>query len=110
MYENGKGVNKSASKAEEWYKKAADHGNAGAQIDLAALYMGLERYKEAAKYYLMADKQGKLNSGPKYWLGHLYFKGLGVSKDSIKARKYWTEAANEGHQIAKSNLEKYFPN
>lgn len=108
MYENGYGVNKSASEAEKWYKKAAEKGNAGAQTYLAALYMRLGRYEEAAQYYLKADEQGKLNPGSKYWLGYLYFNGKGVKPDSIKARKYWTEAANDGQPNAKASLEKYF--
>jgi TPR repeat protein len=38
MYENGRGVKQDYREAVQWYRKAADHGDAAAQFNLGTLY------------------------------------------------------------------------
>lgn len=108
MYDQGQGTKKDPSKAKKWCKKAADIGNAEAQIRMSFLLLNAGKPNEAAEYCNMAENNNKLTPNCKYNIGLLYFKGWGVSQDSIKAKKYWTEAAKEGQPQAKDNLEKYF--
>ena len=62
MYENGHGVEQSYEKAVEWYRKAADQGNAAAQYNLGNMYSwgkGVEQSNEkAAEWYRKAADQG----------------------------------------------------
>jgi TPR repeat protein len=62
MYANGEGVPKDAAKAVEWYRKAAEQGNAHAQFNLARMYdVGEGVPKDTAKaveWHRKAAEQG----------------------------------------------------
>ena len=52
MYANGRGVPKDEAEAVKWYRKAADQGDAKAQVELGECYMcgfGIERDLTEAK-------------------------------------------------------------
>lgn len=62
MYSNGDGVIQSYKQAAKWYRKAAEHGYAYAQFNLAGMYKNgegvVEDYVEAYKWILLAGMNG----------------------------------------------------
>ena len=62
MYMEGKGVEKDAVKAFEWYQKAAKQGDVDAQFIVGVLYAegeGVQKnYAKAMEWYLKAANQG----------------------------------------------------
>ena len=67
--------------------------------------VGLEQdFAKAAQLYKAAADVGL--AAAQYNLGVLCFEGKGMDK-SIEAAKYWfAKSAEQGHKLAKSNLEK----
>ena len=51
MYYNGIGTPKNVPEAIRWWRKAAEHGLAAAQVDLAFTLRQNEEYKEALRWY-----------------------------------------------------------
>ena len=97
MYQQGKGVDKSNSKAREWWHMAAENGDANAQHYLGIIYsakIGSKDLAEAAKWYRKAASQGVAKS--QFALGLIYEKGKGVKKDLAEAAKWYGEAAARG--------------
>jgi TPR repeat protein len=76
--------------AASWYRKAADQGNAAAQIHLADLYRdgrGVTRdMPQAVTWYRKAAESG--DSGAQGTLGILYSVGMGIPRDDVEAY-YW---------------------
>lgn len=62
MYDDGKGVERDAAQAAEWYRKAAEQGIAAAQSNLGAMYEtgdGVQTDRGMAeKWYRLAAGQG----------------------------------------------------
>ena len=88
-------------------KVRAEKGGATAQYNLGGMYdngyYGVpQNYKEAAKWYLEAAKQGidtaQLN------IGNFYYQGLGVSQNYTEAMKWYLEAADQGIDLAQLNI------
>lgn len=88
------------------YRKAAEQGDANAQVILGNCYFygdGVEQsYTEAVRWYLMATEQG--NAAAKAWLGRCYAEGLGVKQDDSKAVEFFRKAAEQGDWMALNNL------
>lgn len=89
-----RGGRKNAFKAK---LKAAEAGDAKAQIELGIIYgMGdgvSKDYTEAAKWFTKAAEQGSPHA---LWnLGQLYHKGLGLPKDRAKAKECWEKAQTQ---------------
>lgn len=65
-YEFGRGVEKSALKAKEYYEKAVELGSSGAATNLGSLYkfgdLGEVDIEKAKKYYTEGDRLGNTNS------------------------------------------------
>ena len=99
---------KDLGKAVELYQKAADQGNADAQINLGWLYENGEGVpkdlRKAAELYQKAADQG--NASAQDNLGWLYENGQGVPKDLGKARELYQKAADQGNQSAIEKLNK----
>ena len=80
------------------FRKAADLGNADAQVQVGDMYnigMGLpQSYAEAAKWYQKAAEQG--NADAQVSLGHMYAQGRGVPQDHAEAVKWFRPAAEQG--------------
>lgn len=114
MYHHGRGTFQNLDSAKYWYEKAPENLTNVREdlgqlyVDFAAKYMQDGKYKEAALNYELAEKMCKLPSNCKYWLGHLYYEGKGVTKDLKKAKDYWEQAEKDGNEMAKADLEKYF--
>lgn len=91
-----------------WYKKAADVGDASAQVALGDIYadqkLGRLDYAQAVDWYRKAADQG-LREGD-LRLGKQYLLGQGVPQDPEEARRWLTPAANMGHPYAQFLLAK----
>ena len=93
LYENGTGVSQNDSGALEWYRKAAENGNAEAQIELGKRYFegrGVSTNEdEAVKWYTKAAENG--NTDAQLALGDRYF----VEQKYSAAAKWYRKAAEQ---------------
>jgi TPR repeat protein len=99
MYRSGFfGVPQDFGEAVKWYRKAADQGNAGAQVKMGEVYLvgrGVPRdYGEALKWYRKAADQGNARAQEK--MGDMYSAGHGVPRDLGDAMKWYRKAADRG--------------
>lgn len=98
--------NKQADKAADWFKKAADQGNAGATYYYGFLLlngMGVNQDKvEGIKYLEKASQLGFPTAD--YQLGVLYREGNGTEKNEEKAFSYFKKAAYHGNAESKWEL------
>jgi TPR repeat protein len=108
MYKLGEGTAKNLEKSFEYYEKAANQGNAGAQFILGVMYYFGEEtaknMKKAFEYYEKAANQGHADAQNN--LAEMYKLGEGRVKNMKKAFEYYEKAANQGHAEAKIELEK----
>ena len=94
-YAEGKGVSRDYKLAAEWYQRAADKGDIGGELHLAALYRdggkGFPRdMAQAAAWYRKAAEQGDVTA--QGTLGTLYSMGQGVEQSYVEAY-YWLDLA-----------------
>ncbi|HEV2485970.1 MAG TPA: tetratricopeptide repeat protein [Terracidiphilus sp.] len=94
-YVASKGVAQNYKAAAEWYQKAADKGDIGGELHLAALYRdggkGVPRdMTQAAVWYQKAAGQGDVTA--QGTMGTLYSMGLGVEQNYVEAY-YWLDLA-----------------
>jgi len=95
VYAEGKGVSRDYKLEVEWYQRAADKGDIGGEIHLAALYRdggkGFPRdMAQAAAWYHKAAEQGDVTA--QGTLGTLYSMGQGVEQSYVEAY-YWLDLA-----------------
>jgi hypothetical protein len=105
-YEDGDyGLVKSAKKATKIYKRAVELGDTLAMLNLGLMYMKgdfkLDK-KKAVQLFRMAADRG--NASAQNNLGLAYWKGDGCSQDLEEARRWFTLAASQGLNEAKSAL------
>ena len=100
---------KNYEKALELYRKSAEQGDAGGQVNLGVMYRngyGVERdYVEAVKWYRKSAEQG--NSIGQRNMGLVYENGFGVEKDYDEAIKWYRKSAEQGDadgQIGLANM------
>jgi clan AA aspartic protease (TIGR02281 family) len=95
MYEHGNGVQRNATQAALWYRRAADQGIAVSQHSLGYLYdLGIgvpQNHAEAIKWYFKAAAQGAAAS--QLALGRIYKEGSGVPQNYILAYMWLTSAS-----------------
>ena len=100
----GKGTD--IRQARRWFEKAARHGYAPAQVNLAVIYINgwgtAQNYGAALHWLTAAAKQGHPSAYAN--LGILYLNGWGVRRDYAEARKLLERAAKAGDSLAQSNL------
>jgi len=100
----GKGTD--IRQARHLFEKAARHGYAPAQVNLAVIYVKgwgtAQNYGAALNWLTAAAKQGHPSAYAN--LGILYMNGWGVRRDYAVAYKYFELAANAGDSGAQSNL------
>ena len=98
--------NQNYDKAIDYYKEAAEQGNAEAQNSLGIMYYngeGVEKnYTEAVKWYRKAAEQG--NADAHINLGNRYYYGEGVEKNYSEAVKWYRKAAEQGNARGQNNL------
>ena len=92
--------------AASWYRKAADKGHTGAQVNLAVFYaqgrgVGLDTL-EAARWYRRAAEAGDVRA--QYSLALMYHLGQGVTRDYDDAIRWYERAARQGDANAMNNL------
>jgi TPR repeat protein len=98
---------KNYEEAFEYYKKAADLGDAKAMCGLGVLYHSgegvIKDYKEAIKWYKKAAELGSAQA--MFGLGIIYANGgLGVTKNYKEALKWHQKAAELGIADSMYNL------
>jgi TPR repeat protein len=82
LYKHGEGIPQDLNKAASFYQSAADHGYRGAQ-------------REAARLYYKAAKQG--NPEAQLNFAKCLIDGKGVKPNLMEAVRFYTLAANQGH-------------
>ena len=91
--------------AAEWYKRAANQGDAISQNNLGWLYEkgnGVSQsYSKAYKWYKSSSEQGWPIA--QFNLGWLYSKGHGVKKDLTRAFMWWHNSGSMGYEKARKN-------
>jgi hypothetical protein len=89
----------------EWYRRAAEQGNADAQVNLGLMYIngsGVAQNESAAML-----PHGCESNHPKaqFNLGALLYNGAAGEPDLGEVCQWWTLAAMQGHPSAQQNLE-----
>jgi TPR repeat protein len=101
MYDQGLGVPRHHSRAMKWYRRAAQQGDATAQVTLALIYdegRGVPQNDwQAVKWYGLAAEQGVVVAQKN--LGVMYEKGRGVPQDHVQAYK-WLSLATAAGELA----------
>ena len=92
--------------AVQWFRKAADQGNAGGQFMLGNMYdngQGVPQdYVLAMQWYRKAADQGDAMAQNN--LGNMYDNGQGVPKDYALAVQWYRKAADQGDARGQANL------
>ena len=98
------------SKAAEWFRKAAELGDAKAQYNLGIAYnegKGVPQdFGQAAVWFRKAAEQGIPQAQNN--LGFLYQQGQGVAQDSSQAAEWFRKAAEQGYAQAQRNLGRVY--
>ena len=94
--------------AVSWFCKAAEQGDAEAQLHLGVMYsegLGVEQsIEKAAEWYRRAAEQG--NADAQVVLGCCYEFGDGLPIDFKKAALWYGRAGKQGHEKAAAALER----
>ena len=100
------GIKQDYMQAAEWYEKAANHGDEGAQNNLGLMYrfgIGLiQSYEKALYWYSKAA--ASMNPNALDNLAGMYYHGYGVEQDYVKAAELYAKAANLGFANSQENL------
>jgi TPR repeat protein len=93
-------------KAAEFYRRAAEQGNANAQLRLGFCYLdgqGVDQDSDQAiEWYRKAAEQGNANA--QYHLAACYGNGNGVDQDLGQSAGWYRKAAEQGNAYAQSCL------
>ncbi len=90
-YSNGVGVDKDIASAKKWYRRSARQGAPKAMFSLGAIAQGEGAFEEALTWFRQASELKHARSH--YWIGKLYWRGNGVERDPIIAKKFFERAA-----------------
>jgi len=125
MYLKGWGVPQDTDKAEDWFKKAANQGNAKAETALGHIYLttaafntvisnmfsnpygkstATEDYQKALYWFKKAAEQGYAPA--ENYLGVMYANGLGVPQDYSKALYWLKKSAKQRYAKGEANLKR----
>ena len=90
----------------QWFRMAAEQGDAKAQFNLGNIYdtgEGVpENDTEAVRWYRMAAEQGYAKAQVN--LGLMHFNGSGVPQDVVEAARLFRLAAEQGNALAQLTL------
>lgn len=107
LYKNGDVVELDKEESVNWYRKAAELGNASAQFGLAVCYFEgigtIEDKEEAAKWMLKSAEQGSI-SDSQWLMGRFYEDGIGVEINVDEAVKWFQRASKKGSNKAQYSL------
>lgn len=107
LYERGRGVDKSMTKAAEWFQKAADANHAAAQARLGIMYFegrGVKKSHTKA-LQLLTNAANKDIASAQFQLGNMYELGSGVAKNLKTAISWYKKADKNGYYLAKSKAQ-----
>lgn len=102
----GHGKGKDFYLAADYFRKAAEQGDAMAQYNLGRCYHFVKNAEDAAIWYKKAAEQGYVRAQAA--LGEYYLEGIGVKKDELLAFKWLRKAAEQGDSVAQYNLGKCY--
>jgi len=106
MLRDGRGIPKDQPRALIFFKKAAQWGHLGSEVDLADMYYKGEgtpqNYVEAARWLMIAARRGHLPSI--YKLAGMFERGEGIEPDPKAARTLYLIAYEGGYQPAGERL------
>jgi TPR repeat protein len=106
MYDKGLGVQQNYQQAVQWYRNAADQGDASAQYWLGVMYykgQGVQQdYQQAVQWFRKAADQG--HAWAQNWLGWMYDQGQVVQQDYQQAMQWYRKAADQGYASAQYSL------
>lgn len=96
-----------------WYRKAAEQGDADAQIEIGWMYHNgngvLKDFAQAIDWYRNAAEQG--HPGAQFNLGLMYFRAEGVAKQDLVTSYMWFNlSASQGDgnaKLGRDTLEKH---
>ena len=106
MYFDGLGGEKNPKKALELYKTALSEDKLQAELNFGLAYLKgidnghtiLDNYIEAKKWFEQAASDGEPLS--RYYLGMIYYDGMGIKQDKQMAAEWLTLAAEIGNEKA----------
>jgi TPR repeat protein len=105
MYANGQGVRRDDAQAAEWYRRAAEQGDASAQNNLGVMLANGQGVPQddgqAVQWYRLAAEQG--HALAQYNLGGMYNSGRGVVRDTVRSYMWMLLAADAGDPAASAN-------
>lgn len=112
FYFNGFGTPRDLRQAERWYRRSARLGDPRAMFSLGEIACDEKSFETARQWFELAHKHGHTRS--LYWLGKLYWRGQGVTRDRVKAMKLFEQAARANNYEAMRlmrfiNRRKYIP-
>ncbi|MGD0465421.1 MAG: SEL1-like repeat protein [Gammaproteobacteria bacterium] len=112
FYANGLGVEQDLPRSVHWYNTSETKKDLlVAKFNIAKAYetgFGFTKnYNEAARWYLLAAKQGMAKAQTK--LADLYMNGLGIPKDYKLALQWYKEAAELGYNYAQYSIALLLP-
>ena len=97
---------KDCAQAADWFRRAAELGDAKAQYNLGMAYdkgQGVaQNYPQAAQWYRKSADQGLAQAQNN--LGFLYKQGQGVPQDYGQAAAWFRKSADQGYAQAQYNL------
>ena len=105
-YQDGLGILPDDEKAEGWFRRSAEIGDAQSQYALGRFLQRQGRMSEAASWYERACESG--NQYAQYRLGKMCLLGDGVPKDIERAVRLLSNSANQGNQYAQYVLGKLY--
>ena len=104
--DNGRGVAQDYGKAVKWYRRAAEHGQTGAQFNLGVMYrngLGVgQDPAEAALWFQRAAEAGLAEA--QYTMGRMRHLGVVLVRDDRRALAWYRRAAAQGHPKAKNHV------
>ena len=81
----------------------ADAGNAGAQTDIALIFMSNKKMASVIYWLKLAVKQDYAEA--MHWLGRCYTNGNGLPKDENLGIMWIAKAAAQGHVISQGQMQ-----
>ena len=105
MHEVGEGVAQDFEAAQQWFKKAADAGDAKGQVNLALHYLRVEEardFAQAAKWFKRAAEQ--FDPEAQYFYARLLLDGKGVEQNIDEAMTWLAKSSVQGHAPARRFL------
>jgi len=112
LFQVGKYVPSDREEAKRWYLRAAEQGHSKAQYKLGTMNIdetvifglpGDSDFPEAIKWFRLSANQG--NGDAQYMLGSISFFGIGIPKNNIEARMWYSLAEKSGNELGRLGRE-----